>query len=243
MIRLQKLLSQAGAASRRESEKLITEGQVRVNGQVITEMGTLVDPEHDRVELNGRRIKPETPLYRLLLKPRECLSVLTAPQDESGRKRPSLERYVKDRELGWKVVGPLDFHTEGVLLLTTDGALFEKLAKGKSGLPMTYHLKFQGLVDDAIIERLGKGWRFERRRVVPVRVEALATTGKNTWIEVEVPELSPKALRAAGEYVRHHVLKISRTAFGALSFEGLRMGQHRDLTSKEVTALRRDAGV
>ncbi|MCG5055843.1 MAG: hypothetical protein KA712_23035 [Myxococcales bacterium] len=249
MVRLQRFLSQARAVSRREAERLIAAGAVRVNGKLVTELGVQVDPDRDRVELQGKRIKLDAPLYRLLLKPRECLSVLESPRDEDGRKRPSLERYLKDKEPGWIVVGPLDFGSEGMLLITSDGALAERIVKGipgrRSGTPltMTYHLKFQGLLSEDQIAQLGKGWRFEGRLIKPEGVYPLATTGKNMWVEIVVKELRPRALRAVGERLRLSVLKISRVKFGDFSFEGLKMGEFRDLNDKEVAQLQRAAGL
>jgi 23S rRNA pseudouridine2605 synthase len=237
-MRLQQFLAQAGVASRRAAEKLITEGKVRVNGAPVTALGSRVDPRADRVEVDGRRVRSEEPLYRLLLKPRACLATLAPSGD-----RPTLARYVKDPELGWKVVAPLDFPAEGVVLLTTDGDLAERMSRGGGRVPMTYHLKFQGAVTAPALERLRKGWKWNGRPVRPLAVEAIATTGKNTWVEMMVPESRPRVLKAAGELIRHTLLKISRVRLGPLSFEGLRMGEARELTKGEVNALRRAAGV
>lgn len=241
-MRLQKLLAQSGVASRRRAEELIREGAVRVNGKVVTALGTQVDPREDRVEVEGRRVRPETPQYRLLLKPRACLATLTVPKGE-GADRPTLRRYVPDVEVGWKVVAPLDFPAEGVILLTTDGALAEAMSRGGGKVLMTYHLKLQGLAGEDDVDRLRRGWKWLGRTIRPAAVERLATTGKNTWIEVVVPESRPRVLKAAGESLRKTVLKISRVRLGELSFEGLSMGGWRDLTKGEVNALRRAAGL
>jgi 23S rRNA pseudouridine2605 synthase len=238
-MRLQQFLAQAGVASRRNAEKLITEGKVRVNGAPVAALGTRVNPRTDRVEVEGRRVRAETPLYRLLLKPRLCLATLDPVKDD----RATLARYVSDPELGWKVVAPLDFLAEGVVLLTTDGDLGERMSRGGGKVPMTYHLKFQGLVGAAEIERLRKGWKWNGRPVRPTSVEPLATTGKNTWLEMVVPESRPRVLKAGGESVRRTLLKISRVRLGPISFEGLRMGEARDLTKGEVNALRRAVGI
>jgi 23S rRNA pseudouridine2605 synthase len=242
-MRLQKLLAHAGVASRRAAEALITEGHVRVNGKLVEGLGAQVDPEQDRVEVDGRRIKLEAPQYRVLLKPRACLATLERPVDKDGVVRPTLARYVKDREIGWKVVAPLDFTAEGVVLLTTDGDFVEKMGKGPGLLPMTYHVKFQGTVGDAEVARLLRGWKFEQRAVKPTIVVPIATTGKNTWVEIVVREARVRALRIAGEVIRRRVLKISRTKLGDFSFEGLGMGGFRDLNKKEVAALRKVAGL
>jgi len=228
-------------ASRRRAEELIAEGGVLVNGKVVTTLGVQVDERRDRVEVRGRRVMVEDPLYRILLKPRHCLATLSRPSEKQSAAesaRPTLARYVSDGELGWQVVAPLDFLSEGVVLLTTDGALAERMSRGGGRVPMTYHLKFQGVLGDSELSRLARGWSFNGRPVRPSKVEALATTGKNTWIEMIVSESRPRALKAAGEAIRHQLLKISRVRLGALSFEGLKMGGWRDLTAAEVKALR-----
>jgi 23S rRNA pseudouridine2605 synthase len=244
MVRLQKLLAQAGVASRRGAEELIAEGGVTVNGRVVTTLGVQVDERRDRVEVRGRRVMAEDPLYRILLKPRQCLSSLSRPSADDASPdgpRPTLARYVSDRELGWQVVAPLDFLSEGVVLLTTDGALAERMSRGGGHVSMTYHLKFQGALGESELSRLTKGWSFNGRPVRPTKIEALATTGKNTWIEMIVPESRPRALKSAGEAINHQLLKISRVRLGEMSFEGLKMGGWRDLTNGEITSLRSDA--
>ena len=236
-MRLQRYLAQAGVASRRAAEDLIASGAVRVNGHVVKELGSGVDERKDRVEVNGRRVAPENPIYRLLLKPRACLATLGRSAE-----RPTLARFLRDPEPGLQVVAPLDFPAEGVVLLTTDGALAQAIAKGK-GVSMTYHLKLQGLVGDREVERLRRGWRFDSRPVKPTAVERLASTEKNSWIEMVVAETRPRALRAAGDLIRHSLLKVSRVRLGGLSFEGLAMGGWRDLTKGEIADLRRRAGL
>jgi 23S rRNA pseudouridine2605 synthase len=237
-MRLQKYLAQAGVSSRRHAEALIASGVVLVNGTAVTAQGTEIDPRTDRVEMNGRRVFPEKPIYRVLLKPRSCLATL----QPSGA-RTTLRRYLRDPEPGLQVVAPLDYPAEGVILLTSDGDLAQALSKKSHAVPMTYHLKLQGAVGDEEIARLAKGWRWENRPVRPMAVEPLATTGKNTWIEMVVPETRPRALKAGGDLIRHSLLKISRVRLGGISFEGLAMGGWRDLTKVEVADLRRRAGL
>jgi len=247
-VRLQKLLGAAGVASRRQAEKLIADGAVTVNGKVVTTLGVQVEERRDRVEVSGKHIRLEDPDYRILLKPRGCLATLSRPSvDKSDPHenvaRPTLARYVPDRELGWHVVAPLDFLSEGVILLTTDGALAERMSRGGGHVPMTYHLKFQGAVGPAELARLQRGWRFNGRPVTPIKVEPLATTGKNVWVEIIVPESRPRALKAAGEAIFRQLLKISRVRLDQMSFEGLKMGGSRELSKGEIKALRAAAGV
>jgi 23S rRNA pseudouridine2605 synthase len=241
-MRLQKLLAQAGVASRRRAEEMIRNGEVKVDGKVVTELGTVVDPSRVRVEARGQRVRAEPPQYRVLLKPRACLATL-APSAADSAERRSIARFIPDIEVGWHVVAPLDFLSEGVVLLTTDGALAERMSRGGGRVPMTYHLKLQGEVGDQDIARLLRGWRWEGRKVTPTRIEPLATTGKNTWVEMAVPEIRARALKAAGEVIRHSVLKISRVKLGGISFEGLRMGGFRELSRRETKSLLSDAGL
>jgi 23S rRNA pseudouridine2605 synthase len=236
-VRLQKFLAQAGVSSRRKAEELIAAGEVQVNGKAVTALGSNVDIKRDRVQVNGRRVFPETPIYRLLLKPRACLATLAKSSE-----RPTLARYVRDAEPGLQVVAPLDFPAEGVVLLTTDGELAQTMAK-KGRVQMTYHIKLPGLVKDDAVTRLARGWRWEGRSVKPETIDRLAATERNTWIEMVVAESRPRALKAAGELIRHTVLKISRIRLGGLSFEGLPMGGWRDLTKAEISDLRRRAGL
>jgi len=235
-MRLQKFLAQAGVSSRRKAEALIASGAVKVNGVAVTTLGSNVGSK-DRVEVNGRRVVVEDPIYRLLLKPRACLSTL-APTGP----RPTLGRYIKEPEPGLQVVAPLDFPSEGVVLLTSDGALAEAMLK-RGKVVMTYHLKLQGLVGEDDAERLRRGWRFEGRFIKPASVDRLKATEKNTWIEMVVAESRPRAFKAAGEVIRHSLLKISRVRLGGLSFEGLEMGAWRDLTKSEISDLRDRAGL
>jgi 23S rRNA pseudouridine2605 synthase len=229
-------LSQAGISSRRKAETLIASGAVRVNGVVVSTLGSTVG-SHDRVEVEGRRVVADAPIYRLLLKPRACLATLA-----KDTKRPTLARYVRDAEPGLQVVAPLDFPAEGVILLTNDGALAQAMTKSGK-VPMTYHLKLQGIVGDDEVERLLKGWRWEGRVVKPASVGRLAVTEKNTWVEMVVSEARPRALKGGGDVIRHSLLKISRIRLGGLSFEGLAMGEWRDLSKSEAADLRRRAGV
>ena len=240
-MRLQQFLAKAGVASRRKAETLIASGSVTVNGVAVTAAGKTVNPGKDRIALDGRRLMVDTPIYRLMLKPRACLATLGA----SGE-RPTLKRYLRDPEPGLQVVAPLDFPAEGVVLLTTDGELAQAISKPPrrgGGVTMTYHLKLQGMVDETDIERLLRGWNWEGRSVKPIAMDRLATTDKNTWVEMVVAEARPRALKAAGDLIRHSLLKVSRIRLGGLSFEGLKMGGWRDLAKSEINDLRRRAGL
>ena len=221
---------------------MIRAGEVTVGGAVVTELGISVDPQHDRVEVHGKRVRPEDPQYRVILKPRECLATLAKPTAGAAN-RATLARFIPDVEIGWTVVAPLDYLAEGVVLLTTDGALAARMSRGGGHVPVTYHLKFQGKIGDDESARLLRGWKWDGRLVRPTKVEAIATTGKNTWVEMVVAESRARVIKAAGETIRHTVLKISRVRLGEIGFEGLKMGGFRDVTKKEVKSLLHDAGL
>ena len=237
-MRLQRYLAQTGVSSRRQAEYLIETGAVKVDGVVVNTLGTSVGAKA-WVEVNGRHVVPEAPIYRLMLKPRACLSTLSKTGD-----RPTLAQYLKGPEPGLQVVAPLDFPAEGVVLLTTDGELAQAITKGKPGnVLMSYHLKLQGMIKDEDLGRLLRGWRFEGRPIKPVSIAPLATTDKNTWIEMVVAETRTRALKGGCEWVKHSLLKISRVRLGGLSFEGLAMGGWRDLSKAEIADLRKRAGL
>ena len=162
----------------------------------------------------------------------------------------------KAGSLGLKVIGTLDIDSEGLVLLTSDGELASVLDRASSQLTMTYHLKIQGGVNDDDLGKLLAGWRFvdERqqdkartrgralgRKVRPTSVEAIATTGRNTWLEVVVPEIRARAIWSAAEALGRRIQKLSRVSFGGISFEGMGGGDFRDLTASEISALRKGA--
>lgn len=237
-MRLQKFLAEARAASRRRAAELIRTGAVRVNRVVVTAPGAEVDPEQDRIEVGGRHIRRERPRYRVWLKPRRCLATTLAVGS-----RPTLARTLEDAEVGWTVVVPLDYPAEGVVLLTTDGALAAAMSRGGGKVPMTYHLKLQGAVGAPELDRLRRGWKWMGHGVRTLAVERVATTGKNTWIELVAAESRPRVLRAAGESIRRSLLKVSRVRLGSISFESIPMGGCRNLSASEVADLRRAAGL
>ena len=211
-----------------------------------------IETEALKREIEGLAIQPQSRRYtpelkaRVLAwaKSRQAVGVSVPSMClEIGISDPTLRRYLRDPEPGLQVVAPLDYPAEGVVLLTSDGELAQAMSKKSQRVVMTYHLKLQGVVGDDSITRLLKGWRWENRPVRPEVVAPLATTGKNTWIEMVVAETRPRALKAAGDLIRHSLLKISRVRLGGLSFEGLAMGGWRDLTKPEINDLRRRAGL
>ncbi len=223
--RLQKLIARAGIASRRQAELLIQAGEVRVNGEVVTALGAKADPAQDRIQVGGRLLRfPERPLYLLLNKPR---GVVTTGNDPEGRRTVfHLLKGIRQRVFS---VGRLPFEVEGLLLLTSDGEFADVLLRGR--LPQTYWFKVKGTLAPAGLARVER--QAGRAKLVK--------PGPNPWYEVALTEPRGDRLRTALFRLGHPVEKLRRVALGSLRDPGLKPGEFRELTEKEVQRLRREA--
>jgi 23S rRNA pseudouridine2605 synthase len=236
--RLQKVVAKAGVASRRAAEKLITDGRVRVNGRVTTELGTKVDPRSDKVEVDGRRLVAETPAYLILNKPRGVVSTLNDPEG-----RPTVRELVSG--VGARVfpVGRLDFHTSGVLLLTNDGEFCDRLLHPRRHAPKTYVAKLSSRMLERDRERWEEGIDLEDGKTAPAEVRILREEQGKTWISVTLFEGKNQQIRRMAEATGFTVMRLTRTAFAGLGSEGLRPGQWRHLSIDELMHLQREYGV
>jgi len=232
-LRLQKIIANAGIASRREAERLIDEGRVSVNGTVVRQQGVLADPDADRIKVNGRLLPaPEKKVFILLNKPRGCLTTV-----KDDKARPTVMEFFKDLPARVYPVGRLDFNTEGVLLFTNDGDLSKKLLSPKSKVPRTYLVKVRGVPEEKALNRLRRGVRLDNRPTGPMKVHIKRTTGKNSVLSIKLAEGKYRHLKRVCEKVGHPVVKISRIEFGKLNLTGLPLGAYRFLTPKEVRSL------
>ena len=236
--RLQKIIAHAGFASRREAEAMIREGRVTVNGRVVTELGSKADPARDHVKVDGKLItKAETHRYILLYKPKEVMTTVADPQ---GRRTViDLIKGVRERIYP---VGRLDFHSEGLILLTNDGDLAFKVSHPKHGSVKTYHVKVRGVPDERIVGKLERGITIDGKRTLPCEIARMKTTGRgdeegNSWFEVKLREGRTQQIRKMFQAVGHPVSKLRRVAIGPLSDPRLTPGDYRELTSKEVKML------
>jgi 23S rRNA pseudouridine2605 synthase len=236
--RLQKIIAHAGFASRREAETMIREGRVTVNGQVVTELGSRADPASDHVKVDGKLItKPETHRYILLYKPKEVMTTVADPQ---GRRTViDLVKGIRERIYP---VGRLDFHSEGLILLTNDGDLAFKISHPKHGSVKTYHVKVRGVPEDRIVGKLERGITIDGKRTLPCEIARMKTTGRgdeagNSWFEVKLREGRTQQIRKMFQAVGHPVSKLRRVAIGPLSDPRLTPGDYRELTPKEVKML------
>jgi 23S rRNA pseudouridine2605 synthase len=240
IVRLQRYLSQAGVSARRKAETLITGGHVKVNGRVVTELGTKVDSERDIVQVDGGRVAPTALYYYLLNKPKGCVTTVTDPL---GRKTV-LDLIVPKPPVPIRPVGRLDYYTEGVLLLTNDGELAAALLSPKTHAEKTYHVKIRGPVSPRALTRLREGVRLDDGRMTrPAKVDVLKFTGAHTWLVISLTEGQKRQIHRMAMALGHQVLKLQRVAFGGLTYYGLRVGEHRTLEEREVHDLRRQVGL
>jgi 23S rRNA pseudouridine2605 synthase len=240
--RLQKLIAAAGLASRRHAEEMIAGGEVTVNGEIVTTLGTRADPATDHIKVRGRLINPllqdKEKLYILLNKPR---GYLTSLADNEGR---PLVRELLPANLGRvHPVGRLDFNTEGLLLLTNDGEFTNFVTAAKNHVPKIYEVKVKGVPPEAAIERLRKGIRLDDgERTAPAQITLKDQTESNAWYEVVLHEGRNQQIRRMFDAVGHSVLKLRRVQIGPLRDEHLVSGAWRLLLPQEVTKIMRSGG-
>lgn len=236
-VRLQKVLAGAGVASRRAAELLITAGRVRVEGRVVTTLGTRV-AEDARVEVDGREVQVHAPIVLVMNKPDAVVSSEERAVDARGR--PTVVSLLRGLPTPVVPVGRLDYHTRGVLLLTNDGKLASALTSARRPVSKTYHAKFQGRLPEAILEQLHGGVVLDdgTRTLPALEVEIVKATVQNTWVQITIAQNIYRQVRRMGDAVGHSVLKLIRVAFAGITATGLREGEWRILRDDEVAHLR-----
>ncbi|HSE98277.1 MAG TPA: pseudouridine synthase [Blastocatellia bacterium] len=234
--RLQKIIAGAGIASRRAAEEMILAGEVRVNGRIVTELGTKADPERDHIKVRGKLINPQVAhqkkRYFLVHKPRGYLSSVSDP-----KQRPLVTELVPPQlRKGLHPVGRLDFNTEGLIILTNDGELTELLTRG-GVVPKLYRVKVKGTPTEEQIERLRRGIKIEGRRLAPVEIKLIERTkeGGNAWYEITLRQGKNQQIRKMFDSINHSVIKLRRVAIGHITERGIEAGQFRELKPGEVT--------
>jgi 23S rRNA pseudouridine2605 synthase/16S rRNA pseudouridine516 synthase len=236
--RLNKILARAGIASRRGADRLIEEGRVRVNGAIVRELGTRIDPDKDAVKVDGKRIPPlpTRHTYLILNKPRGYVTTLSDPEG-----RPTVSEFLRGIRGRLYPVGRLDFHSEGLLLLTDDGDLARDLMHPGSHVPKTYAVKVRGTPTREALARLRAGVVLEDGKTKPARVRR-TKPGANAWLEITIGEGRKHQIRRMLQAVGHPVLKLRRVGYGGLGLSGLPPGGVRPLSSDEVERLRGATG-
>ncbi len=238
LIRLQKVIAEAGLASRRKAEELMVAGRVTVNGKVVDRLGSRVDPERDKVAVDGRVIGEEPKVVVILNKPRGYLS--TASDD---RGRPTVVDLVQG--VGRRVfpVGRLDLDSEGLIIMTNDGPLAHGLAHPSREVPKTYAALVHGHPGRQALKTLADGVELDDGKTAPARVRLLGAHGGNAILELTIHEGRNREVRRMCEAVGHEVLDLKRTRVGPLSLGPLRPGEFRHLTEAEVESLRQAVGL
>jgi pseudouridine synthase len=241
--RLQKILSTAGISSRRASEALILEGRVTVNGAPVTELGSKADPDVDDIRVDGRRVKTaQARRYILMYKPRGYITSRSDPQQ-----RPTvIDLLAKGGVRGYVYpVGRLDYDSEGLLLLTSDGELAERLMHPSHEVEREYQARVLGVPDGHSLERLSNGIVIDGRRTSPAEVQVQkvieGTSGEQAVLSIVVREGRNRQVRRMCEAIGHPVARLRRVRIGPITDEHIRPGEFRDLSEKEVAALKRAA--
>ncbi len=235
--RLQKIIAARGIASRRKAEDIIAAGRVTLNGKLVTEQGTKADPERDEICVDGKLLKKrERLVYFLLNKPKGYVTTVSDPEG-----RPTVVDLLRKCRERVYPVGRLDYASEGLLLMTNDGALAAKLMKAGSHVPKTYRVKVSGKPEEKAIAKLRAGVTIElengrRVKTSPAKIQ-LVEDGANPWYEVVLIEGRNRQIRRMFEQVGHHVEKIKRVQLGPLVLD-VEPGKFRELTNGEVEKLK-----
>ncbi len=230
--RLQKILAQAGLASRRGAEQLMLAGRVTVDGQVVTQLGCKVDPRRVRITVDGKEIRSEEKIYLLLNKPAGYITTLSDPQ---GRKL--VTELVKDIPERLFPVGRLDLDTEGALIMTNDGAFSHRILHPSHEIKRTYEALVAGSPGRETLRRLSTGIELDGVRTFPAKLRVLRQEPGKTLVEIIIHEGRKRQVRRMFQAVGHRVLHLRRTAYGNLRLNDLPLGQYRALNQAELARI------
>ena len=230
--RLNKFLANASALSRRAAEELITQGRVEIDGKLITDMGARVDPTKQVVTVDGEKLKRKEGRMAIVLN--KPVGYLCTTSDPEGRQ---LVYKLVPQGLGLHTVGRLDFNTEGVILLTTDGDLAERLGHARYSVQRVYEARVRGVPSEETLAKLRRGVRLEDGPARAESAEVIAQTDKNAWVRLVLVEGRNREVRRLMERVGHPVMRLRRSAFAGLTTRGLKLGEWRTLTESEMEQL------
>ncbi|WLD91872.1 pseudouridine synthase [Alkalihalobacillus sp. AL-G] len=234
MDRLQKVIAQAGITSRRNAEKLIQDGKVKVNGTTVTELGTKASPS-DEIEVNGVKIEKEEPVYFLFYKP---TGVISSAKDEKGRK--VVTDFFPEIEQRIFPIGRLDYDTSGLLLMTNDGEFANLLMHPKYKVEKHYIVKTKGIPSKHDLKKLSTGVRLEDGKTAPakIKLKSLDKKKQTAIIEITIHEGKNRQVRRMFEAIGYPIQKLKRERYGLLDLKGLNPGESRRLTPHEIKQLR-----
>lgn len=234
--RLQKVIAQAGIASRRKAEELILNGQVKVNGIVVTELGSTVTVD-DVVQVNNKTIKQESTVVYMINKP---MAVLSSSSDDRNRK--VVVDLINDKRRLYPV-GRLDYNSTGLLLITNDGDFSQSMIHPSSNIPKEYHVKIRGQLTQRSIDLMHKGLRTKEEHYAPVQISKVKIDRdkKITHFDIVLYEGKNRQIRKMMEHLNHDVLALNRFRIGPLKLGTMASGQYRKLSNEEISVLRRYA--
>jgi len=228
-------LAQAGIASRREVDKMIAEGRIKVNGQVVKVLGSKIDDEKDRVEVDGRRVEREEGLvYLMLNKPPGYLVTL-----KDNFKRPTIEQLLPSLRQRVFPVGRLDYDSSGLLLMMNDGELAYRLTHPRFKVTKVYLVKVMGEPDPSKLARLEKGIYLDGKKTAPAKVAQIKSDPKKSLFKIEIFEGRKREVKRMFQAIGHRVLHLQRIGFGSLRLGSLKAGKWRYLTKKEIDTLKK----
>lgn len=234
-IRLNKFLSQTGIASRREADRMIAEGRVKVNGRTIQVLGCKIDDARDRVEVDGKRVKKdESLIYLMLNKPPGYLVTLKDPF-----RRPTIKDLLPNLKKKVFPVGRLDYDSEGLILFTNDGELAYRLTHPRFKVKKTYLVRVTGSPDSTNLSRLERGILLDGRKTAPARISRLSDSPKRTLLRIEIHEGRKREVKRMCEAIGHRVLKLKRIGFAGLTLGKLTKGNYRFLRQREIDNLKK----
>jgi 23S rRNA pseudouridine2605 synthase len=237
LVRLQKLLAQSGVASRRKCEELMLGGEVEVDGEVVTRLGTKVDPRTAVIRVRGKRLPPVSAhVYLVLNKPRGVVSTMSDPEG-----RPTLSDYVAERPERLFHVGRLDTDTDGLIILTNDGDFAQRLAHPSYEVEKTYVAEVTGTVTRSTLRQLRSGVTLDDGPVEVRKARLISTQGQKSIVEVVIHEGRNRIVRRLLDHVGHPVQRLTRTRIGPVVLDRLQQGSLRELTRDELGILL-DAG-
>ncbi len=240
MERLQKILARAGLASRREAERWIQEGRVTVNGAVVQRLGSQADPIRDKIKVDGKLLSQIPRLYCLFHKPAGMITSMRDPQ-----RRPSLGDWLEPLGKRGRLfpVGRLDFNSSGLLVLTNDGELAQRLMHPRYGIRKSYRVKISGCPSERELERLRRGIGLADGVTAPAKVRVVQALKKNAWLELEIGEGRYREVRRMFEALGYFVEKLIRVHLGPIRLGSLAPGEMRSLSPQEITALKKAVGL
>ena len=232
MVRLQKFLAEAGVASRRAAERLIRDGHIEVNGEVVTELGSKVDPAKDRVAVDGRQVKTRRKFYVAVNKPKGYISTRSDPE-----KRRIITDLLPPEWRSLYPVGRLDHDTEGLIFLTNDGDFALRLTHPRYGTRKIYEAAVEGKIESQHLSKLTEGIRDEGELLKATRARVLSANNTRSVVEVELTEGKNREIRRMFKALGYEVSRLTRTQIGRIKLGELRSGKWRTLTEPEIKSL------